>query len=304
MTSTRPNFLIIGAARSGTTAAARFLSSHPDIFLTTPKEPHFFALANSTPHFAGPGDDEMINRVAVTDPAEYGALYAKADGARFCGDGSVSTMFVGEAAVENIARYASPDVRLLALIRDPVDRAWSSFLYLRARGYETCERFTDALAMEPERARDNWHHMWRYRELGYYHHQLEPFRTAFGRDRIHVVLHDELQNNPAQAMAGILEFLGAAPHVFDTSAEINRSGEPRSKLLHRSMLQLRSSEPVKRAVKTLTSQRVRERIRAANLDHPTLTTDDAEPLRGEYETDLELLERDYGVDVSHWKGTK
>ena len=69
-----PQFLVIGAARSGTTALYQYLAEHPRLFLTEPKEPHYFALAGSAPAFTGPGDRPTINRLAVTDPAAYPEL--------------------------------------------------------------------------------------------------------------------------------------------------------------------------------------------------------------------------------------
>ena len=73
-----PDFLIIGAARCGTTALARTLQQHPDIFFSTPKETHFLAFAGRTLDFRGPGDELMMNRVATTDPQKFAALFDSA----------------------------------------------------------------------------------------------------------------------------------------------------------------------------------------------------------------------------------
>src|SRR5688572_18022865 len=89
----RPNLLIAGAARSGTTALARRLAAHPEVFITEPKENHFFAHAERPRHYTGIGDDVMINRSLISDPSQYLALYASAGRARWRGDGSVSTLY-------------------------------------------------------------------------------------------------------------------------------------------------------------------------------------------------------------------
>ena len=75
-----PNFLVIGAGRSGTTALVEGLRSHPKVFVTEPKEPHYFALHGRQPDFAGPGDAHTINRVAVTDRQAYLDLYPRQHG--------------------------------------------------------------------------------------------------------------------------------------------------------------------------------------------------------------------------------
>ncbi|MCA9246295.1 MAG: sulfotransferase, partial [Planctomycetales bacterium] len=100
-----PDFLIIGAARSGTTALAKILQQHPDIFLSEPKEPHFFAFADQPPCFTGPGDDVMMNRVAVTDPKAFEALFSGAPTSALRGEGSVSTLYYHDSSIPNIQRY-------------------------------------------------------------------------------------------------------------------------------------------------------------------------------------------------------
>ena len=70
-----PTFLVVGTARAGTTAVVEGLRTHPDVFITHPKEPHYFAFHGTVPDFQGPGDDESINRIAITDRDRYLALY-------------------------------------------------------------------------------------------------------------------------------------------------------------------------------------------------------------------------------------
>src|ERR671921_96192 len=77
---TVPTFLVVGAGRSGTTGLAEGLRTHPRVFVTTPKEPHYFALHGTVPSFRAPGDDATINRVAVTDRDTYLALYPEQHG--------------------------------------------------------------------------------------------------------------------------------------------------------------------------------------------------------------------------------
>ena len=101
---TRPNLLIIGATRSATTALARALAAHPEVFMTEPKEPHFFAFSEKTIVFRGPGDDLMVNRVAITQPDDYLALYRTARNEVLRGDGSVSTLYYTSHSIESIRR--------------------------------------------------------------------------------------------------------------------------------------------------------------------------------------------------------
>ena len=105
------------------------------MFVTQPKEPHYFALHGTTPAFTAPGDDATINRVAVTDRHAYLALFPPEHDFIAYGDGSVSTLYYHERAIPEILATC-PDVRVVVMLREPVARAYSAFQYLAARGFE------------------------------------------------------------------------------------------------------------------------------------------------------------------------
>lgn len=296
-----PTFLVIGAARSGTTAFTHILAQHPDIFITDPKESHFFAFANDPVRFIGPGDDEMINRPMITDPAAYRRQYEGASNYQQRGEGSVSTLCYPHRSVPNIERYA-PDAKMIVLLREPVERAHSSYIYLRGRGHEVLETFAEGLAAEDERTAAGWHHMWRYRALGNYASQLAPFIEAFGRGRLLVILHEELRDNPKKTMAEASTFLDVPAFDFETEAQINRGGEPRSRLVVRATGLLRKSETAKRAVRRVMPTQVRERVRLANLRQPELPDVVASQLRSEYAGRVSDLEQMLNIDLTKWKG--
>ena len=103
---TLPNFFIVGAARSGTTSLDRYLSQHPEIYITPRKETHFFAADLFPPCFKGPGD-ERLNRLLIRDEDQYAQLFAGATGAKAIGESSAFYLcFPGTA--ERIAQ-AVPD---------------------------------------------------------------------------------------------------------------------------------------------------------------------------------------------------
>src|SRR5215471_11117812 len=84
---TLPNFFIVGAARSGTTSLDRYLSQHPEIYITPRKETHFFAADLFPPCFKGPGD-ERLNRLLIRDEEQYAQLFAGRTGAKAVGESS------------------------------------------------------------------------------------------------------------------------------------------------------------------------------------------------------------------------
>jgi hypothetical protein len=283
-----PTFLLIGAARSGTTYLAHHLGRHPDVVFADPKEPHFLAYEGVPTAFNGPGDDTVLNRVAVLDRERWKALFP--GGALAQGEGSVSTLYHPEHAVPRIQELC-PDADLLVVLREPAERAHSAWSYQVSRGFETLS-FEDALDAEPERIASGWQHLWHYVEMGRYARQLRPFIDAFGLDRILVIDYDELRSDPASVLHRSFRFIGVQPVTLGGLEQgINAGGEPRSELVTRVMNRARSIEPLRRAVRAAVPVTVRERIRSANLRSTTLPEATRKRLDSEFEPDrVELLE--------------
>ena len=264
--TTRPNFLVAGAARSGTTALVEGLRHHPRVFVTLPKEPHYFALHGQVPNFQGPGDAATINRVAVTDHDDYLRLYPSEHEYLALGDGSVSTLYYAENAVPEILRV-NPDMRLAVILRDPVDRAFSSFQYLRARGFEPHEDFMRALDDEPDRIRDNWHHLWHYTAMSHYADGLETLRKGLGAERVKVWFHDDLARDAARTISSVLRFLEVPEDARESDAisRVNVSGTPKLAPLTRAIQWATTIEPLRQLVKKSTSFGLREFVRRHSL---------------------------------------
>ena len=263
-----PDFLVIGAARCGTTALTSFLGEHPDVFVSAPKEPHFLAFPGGAPRFAGLGDDDLINREAVRDEQAWRDLF-RGRSERRRGEGSVTTLAYPDASIPAIERFCAPGCRLVVMLRDPVDRAFSSWLYLRSRGYDAGS-FEECLAAEEERTRDGWSHMWQLARLSRYAEQLAPFVAAFG-DRLLVVIQEEFAADPGGQLRRVLEFLDVEPDVdIDPSRRVNTAGLPRSRAVTSALNTLRRSPALRRLVTAAVPQRQRERIRSANLDRTAI----------------------------------
>ena len=150
MSRTLPNFLVVGAARCGTTGLVEGLRAHPQVFVTDPKEPHYFALHKHRRALRGTRRRATINQVAVTDRDAYLDLYPQEHDYLALGDGSVSTLYYHQDALPEVVAM-NPAMRLVVLLREPVARAHSSHQYMRARGLEPVEDFLEAVALEDER---------------------------------------------------------------------------------------------------------------------------------------------------------
>ncbi len=297
----RPNLLVIGAARSGTTALCAALAGHRDIFLTTPKEVHFLANAGRPVTFRGPGDDLTINRAIVSDPARYRHLFAGAGHIPWRGEGSVSTLYAPDRAIPAIRAHAAPDVRLIAVLRNPVHRAYSSYLYLRSRGFERSATFEQALELEERRRAGGYHHLWHLRAMSRYREQLLPFVEAFGH-RLLILIQEEFRRDPEAILDRVHRFLDLDPLTpLQPAGEINRGGVPRSDLLVSVMNGIRRAPVAQQLVRTATPRALRERVRTANVERPPLDPVTEARLIAEFRPDVAAVEEVLGRTIDDWR---
>lgn len=257
-----PTFVVAGAARSGTTGLVEGLRSHPRVFVTDPKEPHYFALHRIGARFTGPGDDHTINRVAVTRREDYLALYENAAGHQALGDAAVSTLYYHDEALPELLRM-NPAIKVVILLREPVERAWSAHQYMRARGVEPVEDFLEAVALEPARRDAGWHHIWHYTAMSRYADSVAAFRSALPREQVGVWFFDDLSRDYTGTVGSILRFLGVPPVAGEAVGipRVNISGKPRYPAVHAAIRWATTHEGIRSTVKRATSYRFREQVR-------------------------------------------
>lgn len=243
-----PNFIIIGAARSGTTALYYHLMQHPKIFLSPVKETNFFALNTDADldvrkmGFSLPGDQAWVQQWLgrarqsghlFPDLEAYAALFNKATDQSAIGEASPSYLY--SPIAPNRIRNTIPAARLIAILRHPVDRAYSQFVKHTRKGPDALvDGFVRTLDAEEQSVKSQQggglHHL---RE-GLYYTQLRRYYAAFDRDQLHICLYDDLCAHPVRVLQTIFGFLQVDPTFTpDMSPRINASGVPRSKILYR-----------------------------------------------------------------------
>lgn len=206
----RPNFFLVGAAKSGTTSVANYLDQHPEVFVCRPKEPNYFAFEpNSKPVCQGPVDSELLYeqllKYTVTSPDEYHRLFADARQAKAVGEASVRYLYESQVP-ERLAAYA-PQARLIVILRDPVDRLYSHY-HMNVSKHVEPETLQAALADESERVQRGYGWDWHYRRVGKYGEQLQRYFQCFDREQVLVLFHSQLQTEPLGTMAKIFQHLG------------------------------------------------------------------------------------------------
>jgi hypothetical protein len=196
-----PNFFVVGTVRGGTTWLYKRLKAHPDVFMSDPKEPHFYSgvppRRKHIPH--------------VLDREAYRRLF---DGVRreiAIGEASTSYLWSHHAA-ERICEDV-PSARIIAVLRDPVDRAFSHYLMRVREGVET-RPFYEAVVDDWKRWPRRWETSDLYVDLGLYHRQVQRYLDTFGADRMMVISFGEIQRSPEAVIGRIAAFLGIDPALF------------------------------------------------------------------------------------------
>jgi Sulfotransferase family len=298
-----PTFFVLGAARSGTTSLHYWLGQHPEIAMSAIKEPNHFVFR---PGRDGPvpciGDDRRLLTKSVPDRVAYERLFPSA-GVRAAGDASPLYLYTRETP--QLIADAVPDARLVAVVREPVDRAWSHFVYVNddlgdaaPAAFARQARAEMSLGYEPYRTGTHFVRLSRYAE------QLQRYLAVFPRERLLVLSYDDLVRDPATALRQICELVSVDPSfVFDTSVRYNPSSGA-SSAFGRLDRALRPAFPyLKRMLPGAVAGRLaarRARLRAAHRDEPgaqppsDLRIELAEHLR----PDGEWLAREAGVSFA------
>ncbi len=271
-----PNFFILGAGRAGTTTLAAVLREHPEIFLSTPKEPTFFS------------EPFQVTRT----PIKYAKLFEGAS--EFAAVGEASHAYLSHPDAAQTLRAFFPDARFVVMFRNPADRAVAMYSYMLENGYEFHRTFERALAAEdrrftsPQFARRCPHYFWNfmYFRSGLFGEQVDRYLAQFPRDRFHFTTMYELLRYPAGVLGGIETFLGVTPAPF---GELPRHGSSKG-------------------IRSIPLQHLERRVirRLARHDVPLMKTTRAHlnawnrgrPPTMEPGTRIQLL-RDYAPDLAH-----
>ena len=288
-----PNFIVIGAAKAGTTALYWYLAEHPAVFMSAVKETNYFAYGLDAQGHLLYGDPD-VHQFPVKSPEAYERLFADVGGASAVGEASPIYL----ECPQSPARIADalPDVRLICTLRHPIERAYADYLmYLWRRG----RRF------DPDRDL-SLTAVWalpdsRWMQVSRYHEQLARYYARFPRERIHVFLIDDLKRDATGTVQNVYRFLSVDPTFspdFDTAHNVG--GVPASRLVE-SVLTNRSLramvEPLipKRAADWVRNLRTRNMRKA-----PPLPLDLRKQLTARFRADIVETGRLIDRSLDHW----
>lgn len=298
-----PDFLVIGAGKSGTTSLNEYLRQHPEVYMTR-KEPNFFAFEMYSPEdFDDPVDREYYFQAAYNLEL-YQELFQAARPGQLKGE--VSNTYMTHPPAYDRIKYYVPQVKLIAILRHPADRLFSRFAHREREG------MTENLALEDIFDRDSY--WWQSPDLvpeGFYYKQLKPYFERFSPDQLRIYLYEEFTEDTDRVFSEILDYLGLSQEVeIDTGVVYNKTGKVKNSLLHK--LIGPNSAPLRWA-KSMVPQSIYKhseggrlrswihKIRSNNLEKTPIPQDLRDRVTREiYHEDISKLEQLIGKDLSTW----
>lgn len=293
-----PDIMLVGAAKSGTTSIAHQFTRNPAVFLPmAKKEPHFFSFNGEPP----PYKDKDFVKTLVWRPADYAALYAQAPPQARIADCSTSYLYRHATAIPHILRTygeQAGSLAMSAILRDPVERAYSHWLYLVRNGHEDLpfEQAVDPATVE----RRKWDR-WGFDYLGYglYGQAVEHFQASFPNFKAYLL--EDLKD-----LQGTFDDICRRAGVATCAVEVvqsNPGGVPKNRGLVRTIRR----NPLIRSLSHLLPSGMRNKARAQRdrvlkkaLDRPEMPQAARQQLNAYYKADVERLSRAIGRDLGHW----
>lgn len=225
-----PNFLIFGAAKSGTTALWYFLKQHPDIFMSEKKEARYFAFIDSPMNFKGKRDNVYKSEI-IKNFEDYKNLFKDVKEEKAIGE--ASPIYIYEKQSAKYIKKKLPDVKLIACLRNPADRAFSNYLHMRKDGSENTKDFNKAIMLESKRKKAGYSPRWFYIDRGFYYESLKTYFDLFGKDNIRIYIYDDFKKDGKSVIKDIFRFLDVDDSFEpDSSKIVNESFIPKSRLLY------------------------------------------------------------------------
>lgn len=290
-----PNFLLIGAAKCGTTSLAHYLDQHPEIFMSPEKEPRFFAEEFHTKFANGPVRKGSIRPIMTL--SEYELLFQDVTTEKAIGEASTEYIFFEETPKR--IKALIPDVKLIAVLRNPIERAFSAYCYQRRDSVETLS-FEQALEDEDRRRKEYWRPGWLYKTAGYYYQQVSRYYEFFEPDQFRIYLFEELNQYPMEMLKDIFMFLEVNSSFQGDLSRKNISEIPKNADLNYLLSNQSPFYPLREYIPEPVKKLLREVKNKNRVPKPKLSEDLKKKLLTEYKDDILKLQDLICKDLSNW----
>lgn len=285
-----PNFFIVGAAKSGTTSLYHYLSDHPQVFMTEPKEVNYFS---------GPDlkkQNLFYKDYKARDEQGYLNLFKGSDSYKAVGEGSVSYLFYPSVAKKIYDKFS--DAKIIILLRNPVDRGYSHYLMDQRLGMVDCA-YKDIVFKRYEGEKAKLYYQ-QYVELGLYYHQVKRYLDLFGEKQVKVYLTEDLKTNLQGVIDDLYDFLGLEKSKKpDLEKQHNTFSLPKNPVVAK----LYATHYFRRVLSIMFPSAIKNFIFNTFFERsqkPELSEEVLLKLHEIYDQDVKLLEQLIERDLSNW----
>ena len=295
-----PTFIIIGAPRAGTTSIYYYLKQHPEIFMSPTKETNLFEYkANGKTQIAC---HKREKRYPIRNLESYQALFQGVSTEKAVGEASPGYLAHPQTPAQ-IHRYL-PNIKLIGILRNPAERAYSSYLHHFRRNMESGS-FSQAIRDEDQGVREGQGYRERkYISTGFYFKHLSRYLEFFDRSQMGIYLFEDLKNNDEGLMQKIFRHLVVDDRFIpDMSVRYNVSGIPKNNMLNSLLSPGHTTAMLKRILPDVILKPVYRyfmNTKNRNLDRPVLSPEMRQELIGKYRSDILRLEPLIERDLSMW----
>jgi Sulfotransferase family len=297
-----PNFLIVGAAKSGTTSLYKYLLRHPEIYLNEQVKETFFLTGLDFMDINHDGGH--YGHGIITDTEKYNDLFKDVNNEKAVGEVCVGYLYFYKESIPIIKTYLS-DPKIIIILRNPIDRAFSNYMHHVRDGNEFSS-FEEALEKETEREKMNYWWGYFFRKAGLYSEQIHAYRSNFSNVKIY--LFEELQNNPELLLKDIFEFLDVDSTFFSENLyeKYNVTGIPNNNSLNNFLTQTDKFIPeiIRKGFKTFISDdllnRVKNNLINENLKKESMKPETRSYLQEYFRNDILKVQNIINRDLSKW----
>lgn len=300
------NLFLTGAAKAGTTSLYYYLEQHPDIVTPRVKEPHYFSHIHPDERivFARGGGRGDKSTIWVYDKQQYLQLFrgrnSRNSQHQVYIDAAVTNLY-SETAASEIKKF-DPQARIIIMLRNPADRAWSHYNHLVRDGRET-EPFGKGLELEKERIKKRWEFSWHYKQMGLYDEQVERYITLFPKNQVMIILFEDFIRNPTAVLREVCRFSGLSGFDFSEEPLHNISGKSRSPGLAYLADQIAGyKKTIHRIIPPSVTHKAIQMFRKINVkEHHEKMEEETRRFLGEYfYKSIQRTEQLIRRDLSHW----
>jgi len=299
MTDHLPNFLIVGAAKSGTTSMYYYLQDHPEIYFPAIKEPKFLSSEVLKDQYITRNKTDLF----ISSFEEYRNLFRMVQSEEAIGEASTDTLFHHESTIPRIKKYIG-NPKIIIMLRNPPYAAYSMYSHLIRDNREE-HSFEDALAIEDERIRNNWQSSYYYKTRFLYARQVKAFLESFAE--VKILIYEEFIKDIPGTIKDICSFLEIDPDYqpAHTSIRYNTSGVPRIRWINEIFLMRNPIQLGIRKIGTALLSRpvyvgLRDTIRQKNIVKLKMKPETFTYLKEFYQDDILALQNIIHKDLSIW----